>query len=224
MDELRKMFPAQIVRGALLRPDGVAVGLVSGGTPAWDLLSRAARGQAGSEYHRLLLSLDAPIDLYVVDQPPDLAGEIATLLSRRDGSDMPVLTAIRSAIADYLTELASQSGSRAKQTIWAVAATSSTTARGVLSLDIPRLIGHHAGGGAAAGGTSASPALSQALERARRLADAHSQLGGTPAARLMEAEEIARLLYSLADPVRAQRYPLAGTLLDRVRRVVTTIH
>jgi hypothetical protein len=224
MDELRKMFPAQIVRGALLRPDGVAVGLVSGGTPAWDLLSRAARGQAGSEYHRLLLSLDAPIDLYVVDQPPELAGEIATLLSRRDDSDTPVLTAIRSAIADYLTELASQSGSRAKQTIWAVAATSSTTARGVLSLDIPRLIGHHAGGGAAAGGTSASPALSQALERARRLADALSQLGGTPAARLMEAEEIARLLYNLADPVRAQRYPLTGTLLDRVRRVVTPTH
>jgi hypothetical protein len=137
---------------------------------------------------------------------------------------MPVLTAIRSAIADYLTELASQSGSRAKQTIWAVAATSGVTARGVLSLDIPRLIGHHAGGGAAAGGTSASPALSQALERARRLADALSQLGGTPAARLMEAEEIARLLYSLADPVRAHRYPLAGTLLDRVRRVVTTLH
>ena len=221
MDELRKMFPVQIVHGALLRYDGVAVGLVSGGAPAWDLLSLAARAQAGSEYHRLLLSLDAPIDLYVVDQPPDLAGEIATLLSRRDASDTPVLTAIRSAIADYLTELASQSGSRAKQTIWAVAATSSTTARGVLSLDIPRLIGHHAGGGAAAGGTSASPALSQALERARRLADALSQLCGTPAARLMEAEEIARLLYSLADPVRAQRYPLTGTLLDRVRRVVT---
>jgi hypothetical protein len=58
---------------------------------------------------------------------------------------------------------------------------------------------------------------------ARRLADALSQVGGTPAARLMEAEEIARLLYSLADPVRAQRYPLAGTLLDRVRRVVTPI-
>jgi hypothetical protein len=37
----------------------------------------------------------------------------------------------------------------------------------------------------------------------------------------MEAEEIAQLLYQLADPVRAQRYPLAGTLLDRVRRVVT---
>lgn len=221
MDDLRALFPIRIVRGALLRPDGVAVGLVSGGAPAWDLLSRAARGQAGSEYHRLLLSLDAPIDLYIVDQPPDLAGEIATLLSRRDGSDTPILIAVRSAIADYLTELASQSGSRAKQAIWAVTAMSGVGARGVSRLNLPSLLGHHAGGGAAARGASASPALAQALERARRLADALSQLGGTPAARLMEAEEIARLLYSLADPVRAQRYPLTGTLLDRVRRLVT---
>jgi hypothetical protein len=185
MDELRKMFPAQIVRGALLRPDGVAVGLVSGGTPAWDLLSRAARGQAGDEYHRLLLSLDAPVDLYVVDQPPDLAGEIETLLSRWDGSDTPTLAAVRSAIADYLTELASQSGSRAKQAIWAVTAMSGATARSVLSLDIPRLIGLHAGAGTAARGAAASPAVAQAVERARRLADALSQLGGTPAARQM---------------------------------------
>ncbi|HWQ12220.1 MAG TPA: hypothetical protein VNL77_05440, partial [Roseiflexaceae bacterium] len=64
-------------------------------------------------------------------------------------------------------------------------------------------------------------ALAQAGERARRLADSLAQLGGTPPPRLMEAEEIARLLYALADPVRASRYPLAGTLLDRVRRVVT---
>jgi hypothetical protein len=189
----------------------------------WRAAELAERvGQAGSEYHRLLLSLDAPIDLYVVDQPPDLAGEIATLLSRWDGSDTPTLAAVRSAIADYLTELASQSGSRAKQAIWAVTAMSGATARSVLSLDIPRLIGLHAGAGTAARGAAASPALAQALERARRLADALSQLGGTPAARLMEAEEIAGLLYSLADPVRAQRYPLTGTLLDRVRRVVTT--
>src|SRR5690349_17157111 len=158
MDELRKMFPIQIVRGALLRPDGVAVGLVSGGAPAWDLLSRAARGQAGDEYHRLLLSFDAPIDLYVVDQPPDLAGEVATLLSRRDGSDTPILTAVRGAIADYLTELASQGGSRAKQAIWAVTAMSGVGARGVSRLNIPSLIGHHAGGGMAARGSAASPA------------------------------------------------------------------
>jgi hypothetical protein len=222
MDELRKMFPTQIVRGALLRPDGVAIGLVSGGAPAWDLLSRTARGQAGSEYHRLLLSLGAPIDLYVVDQPPDLAGEIATLLSRRNGIDTPVLTAVRSAIADYLTELASQSGSRAKQAIWAVTASGGMGTRGASGLDIASLIGHRARARMEGGIGSAVSALSRAVEQARRLADALSQLGGTPAARLMEAEEIARLLYSLADPVRAQRYPLSGTLLDRVRRLVTT--
>ena len=44
--------------------------------------------------------------------------------------------------------------------------------------------------------------------------------GGVPP---LEAEEIARLIYGLADPVRAQRYPLTGTLLDRVRRVVTPL-
>ncbi len=222
MDELRRLFPSQIVRGALLRPDGGAVGLVCNGAPAWELLSRAARGQVGSEYHRLLLALDAPMDLYVVDQPPELAGEIATLLSRRDGSDTPVLAAVRGAIADYLTELAAHSGSRAKQVIWAITVTSGVEARGVSSLDIPWVLASRAGRGTAARSVSASAALAHAVERARRLADALSQLGGTPSARLMEAEEIAHLLYRLADPVRAQRYPLTGTLLDRVRRVVTT--
>ena len=218
MSDLQQLFPTQIVRGALLRPDGVAVGLVSGGAPSWDLLSRSARAQAGSEYHRLLLSLDAPIDLYVVDQPPDLAGEIATLLSRQDRADTPVLAAVRSAIADYLTELAAQSGSRAKQVIWAVTASGGMGARGVSRLDIQRLTGRRATAHATSGISSALP---QAAEQARRLADALSQLDGTPAPRLLEAEEIARLLYNLADPVRAQRYPLTGTLLDRVRRVVT---
>jgi len=218
MDDLRALFPTHILRGALLRPDGVAVGLVSGGAPAWDLLSRFARAQAGSEYHRLLLSLDAPIDLYIVDQPPDLAGEIATLLSRQDRADTPVLAAVRSAIADELTELAAQSGSHAKQVIWAVTASGGMGTRGVSSLDIPRLIGRRARARTTSGISSALP---QAVEGARRLADALSQLSGTPAPRLLEAEEIARLLYNLADPVRAQRYPLTGTLLDRVRRVVT---
>ena len=37
------------------------------------------------------------------------------------------------------------------------------------------------------------------------------------------AEEIAQLLYGLADPMRAQRYPLAGPLLHRLRRVVTPV-
>ena len=69
--------------------------------------------------------------------------------------------------------------------------------------------------------TAAHTALTQATQQARRLADMLASLGATPAPRLMEAEEIAQLLYRLADPVRSQRYPLAGVLLDRVRRVVT---
>jgi hypothetical protein len=38
----------------------------------------------------------------------------------------------------------------------------------------------------------------------------------------MTAEEIAQLVYRLADPVRAYRYPLQGTLLERVQRVVVS--
>ena len=38
-----------------------------------------------------------------------------------------------------------------------------------------------------------------------------------------DAAELAAGFHALADPVRAQRYPLAGPLLDRVRRVVTPV-
>jgi hypothetical protein len=225
MSDLRAIFPTQIVRGALLRPDGIAVGLVSGGAPSWDLLSRAARGQAGDDYHRLLLALDTPLDVYLVDQPPDVAGEIALLLERQEAAEHPLLAAVLSEIADYLTELSRHSGSRAKQVIWAVTAGGDANTRGVGGLDLGRLIGRTAGvrttGPRRSGSRIATTALIQASERAGRLADSLGQLGSAPAPRLLEAEEIARLIYGLADPVRAQRYPLAGTLLDRVRRVVT---
>jgi len=209
----------------LLRPDGIAVGLVSGGAPAWDLLSLAARSQAGDDYHRLLLALDTPLDVYLVDQPPDVAGEIGTLLERQDAADHPLLAAVLSEMADYLTELARHSGSRAKQVIWAVTSDGDASTRGVGGLDLGSLLGRNARAQdtrARRGGSRiATTALTQARERARRLADALGQLGSTPAPRLLEAEEIARLIYGLADPVRAQRYPLSGMLLDRVRRVVT---
>jgi len=222
MNDLRAVFPALIGRGALLRPDGIAVGLVSGGAPAWDLLSLAARGQAGSDYHRLLLALDTPIDVYLVDQPPDLAGEIGTLVERQERADHPLLAAVLGEIADYLTELGQQSGSRAKQLIWAVTAGGEANNRGAGGLDIATMIRRGAASRKPFGHAQVGiTALAQAVEKARRLADSLGQLGGTPAPRLMEAEEIARLIYGLADPVRAQRYPLAGTLLDRVRRVVT---
>ncbi len=219
MNELQTIFPTQIVRGALLRPDGVAVGLVLGGAPAWDLRSLAARGEAGADYHRLLLALDAPIDVYVVDQPPDLAREITMLHERQARAEHPLLADVLSEMADYLTELGQSSGSRAKQVVWAVTATPGANARGVGALDIGGLLRRDRQAAPARGAAT----LAQVVDRARRLADALSQLGGTPAPRLLEAEEIARLLYGLADPVRAQRYPLAGPLLDRVRRVVTPV-
>jgi hypothetical protein len=230
MSDVRSVFPTQIVRGALLRPDGTAVGLVVGGAPSWDLLSRAARAQAGSDYHRLLLALDAPLDIYLVDQPPDVAGAIHTLLERQHSTDSrsngsPLLGAVLSEMADYLTELAQQSSSRAKQVIWAVTAGGEASQRGVGGLDLGSLIGRsmrtHAATSGRSGARTAPPALAQAIELARRLADSLSQLGGTPAPRLLEAEEIARLVYGLSDPVRAQRYGLSGPLLDRVRRVLT---
>ena len=227
MHELRTLFPTQIVRGALLRPDGVAVGLCSGGAPSWDLLSQTARDQAGTDYHRLLLACDAPLDVYVIDQPPDVAGVIGALLDQQAHVNHPLLATVLSEMADYLTELAGQSGSRAKQVIWAVTAGGDASGRGMGGLDLGSLIGRSASNNVAGhriGNSRAIPtALAQAVEKARRLVDALGQLGGTPVPRLMEAEEIARLVYQLADPVRAQRYPLAGTLLDRVRRVITPI-
>ncbi len=219
MNELQTIFPTQIIRGALLRPDGAAVGLVLGGAPAWDLRSLSARGEVGGDYHRLLLALDAPIDVYVVDQPPDLAREIATLHERQALSGNSLLGDVLAEIADYLTELGQSSGSRAKQVVWAVTITPSASARGVGGLDIGDLLRRNRQVDTPRG----TATLTQAVERARRLADALGQLGGTPAPRLLEAEEIARLLYGLADPVRAQRYPLAGPLLERVRRVVTPV-
>ena len=219
MNDLRQTFPTQIVRGALLRLDGVAVGLVGGGAPAWDLLSLAARAQTGAEYHRLLLALDAPIDIYLVDQPPEVAAEINTLLDRQEHVDQPMLGAVLSEIADYLAELAQQRSSRAKRAIWTITAGAELSTRGAGSLE--HLILRGRGGTTSSRVQAGAAALARAVEQARRLADALGQLGGTPPPRLLEAEEIAQLIYGLADPIRAQRYPLTGTLLDRVRRVVT---
>lgn len=222
--DLRLTLPSQIVRGALLRPDGVAVGLVGGGAPSWDLRSQAARAQASSDYHRLLLALDESIDIYLVDQPPDVVADITMLYDRQTHVDHPLLAEVLSEMAEYLTDLAQQTSSRAKQVIWAVTAgAADTSVRGVGGLDLTSLIGHGPSTKAAGPTAAEQVALGRAIEKARRLADALTQLGGMPAARLLEAEEIARLLYALVDPVRAQRYPIEGSLLDRVRRVVITI-
>ncbi len=218
--ELRSLFPTRILRGGLLRPDGVAVGLVIGGTPPWDLMARAERAQASAEYHRLLLALDAPIDIYVVDQPPDVSGEVEALLRRQSRlAKQPeaarILADVLGEIADYLITLSQYKSSRAKQAIWAVRMTGDPLARN--GLDLRALLGRKVSHTPT---ESSTATLGQVIERARRLADGLIALGGVPAPRLMEAEEIARTLYTLADPVRAGRYPLNGTLLDRVRRCV----
>ncbi|MEN9935044.1 MAG: hypothetical protein RLZZ387_1623 [Chloroflexota bacterium] len=225
MDELRSLFAVRIVRGALLRADGSAVGLVCGGAPAWELVSRGARSNAGEDYHRLLLALDGPLDIYLFDQPHDVVGEMALLLERQaraldEGRDEHA--AVLGDICGYLADLAHHSGGRAKQIVWAVTSGDGAQA-GEGALDLAGMLRGRsparAGETHAAGGRSS---LAQAVERARRLADALEALGGTPGPRLMEPEEVASLLYRHADPVRAQRYPLAGSLLERVRRVVTT--
>jgi hypothetical protein len=211
--ELRSLFPVRIVRGALLRPDGVAVGLLIGGAPAWDLLSPGERERLGADYHRLLLALDAPVDVYVVDLPPDLSCELGRLRATSNQAMHPLLAQVRDEMADYLSELARGATSRAKDVVWAVA---------------PQPGGNPNRSRSDKRESGLRHLLSQAhrssrantTERARRLADALSLLGSTPAPRLMEAEEIARVLYQLADPVRSGRYPLSGALLDRVQRVV----
>lgn len=225
MNELRAIFPIHIVRGALLRPDGIAVGLVVGGAPSWDLLSVAARAQAGSDYHRLLLALDAPLDVYLIEQPPDVEEEIAALIERQERASHALLATILGEMADYLAGLNHLSNSRNRQVVWAIATGADASARvvgGLVgTLRKAPLPGQNASAKAAGPTPVSLAALAQASEKARRLAEALEQLGGAPPPRLPEAEEIARIVYRLADPVREQRYPLAGTLLDRVRRLVT---
>lgn len=221
MNTLRLIMPVQIVRGALLRTDGVAIGLVSGGAPSWDLLATEGKAQVSADYHNLLTALDAPIDIYQIDDPPDVDGEIATLIARQEQTAHPTLNAVLNEMADYLSVLAQHGGSRAKQVIWAVTANTDGGARTRDGLDLVGLVQGGSSTKASASTNAHRSALHQAVERARRLADAVSVLGGTPAPRLMEAEEIAHLVYQLVDPIRAQRYPLAGSMLDRVRRVVT---
>lgn len=222
MNDLRSLIPTHIVRGALLRSDGVAVGLVCGGAPAWDLLAPEGKAQAGTNYHGFLTALNAPIDIYQVDYAPNVTGEITTLIQQQEETNHPLLRAVLGEMADYLLDLMQGGGSRVKQTIWAVTSDSDAGMRTLSSLDVTALVGRGKRSNSTKPTNTQRATLVQATERARRLTDAISALGGTPAPRLMEAEEIASLVYQCADPVRAQRYPLAGTLLDRVRRVVVT--
>jgi hypothetical protein len=218
MNELRRLYSITIVRGGLLRADGVGVGLVGGGAPPWELMSRGARALAGEGYHRLLLALDAALDVYLVDAPHDVATELGQLTERYERAldeGRQTQAAVLNEIRGYVTDLARHSESRAKQVVWAVAATPGIAAG---SRSLARLVPSTSTSASGAQSTG-SATVRQAVERARRLADALREIGGTPPARLLEPEEIAALLYRQADPVRAQRYPVTGSLLERVTRV-----
>lgn len=215
MTELHRAIPQRIVRGAILRSDGCAVGLVTGGAPAWDLRSRESKARLAEAYHRTLLAQDAPVDIYIIDGPPDLDQEMTELYRRSNQAGHPTLTAVLDDMAAYLEECAGATATRHRQTIWAIACSDGPAGAR------PRTIGALWSANNVAGSTPrASALLTEAVERARRLADALMALGGSPQPRLLEAEEIARLWFRLVDPVRAARYPLQGALLERIRSVV----
>lgn len=219
--DLRDLLPQHIVRGALLRPDGCAVGLVGGGAPAWDLRSSASRAHVAEAYHRILLAQDSPVDIYGFDGAPDLVNEIADLYQRSKRAVNPVASMILDELAEYLDDRANAAISRSRLTIWAVtvdpAPASLVAAR---TATLGALFQRAAARPAGPRVTQATAVLAEAVARARRLADALAALGGVPPPRLLEAEEIARLLFRLTDPLRAARYPLAGTLLERIRRMI----
>lgn len=214
--ELRALLPIRIVRGGLLRADGGAVGIAAGGAPGWDLRSSASQARVAAEYHRLLLAQELPIDIFNYDSALDLADEIGEIYRRGNQSDNPAAIAILDELADYLDDHSSATMSRHRSIVWTV-----TVAAAPAGLPVAGALGINALFQRA---TPEKPrqqtALAEAIERARRLADALATLGGTPPPRLLEAEEIARLIFRLVDPIRAARYPLAGTLLDRVRQTI----
>ncbi|MCS6939738.1 MAG: hypothetical protein RMJ55_05750 [Roseiflexaceae bacterium] len=216
-NDLRTAIPQRIARGAILRSDGRAVGLVGGGAPAWDLRSRESRARLAEMYHRILLAQESPIDVYIVDGPPDLERELTELYRRSSQAAHPTLTAVLDEIAEYLEECSSATVNRRRQTIWVIAGREPSALPISARTWLP---------GALRNAHSALPPprdaalLAEAVERARRLADALAALGGTPPPRLLEAEEIARLWFRLIDPIRASRYPLQGVLLERIRAVV----
>lgn len=218
-NELCVAIPQRIVRGAILRSDGRAVGLVGGGAPAWDLRSYESRARLAETYHRILLAQEAPVDVYVVDGPPDLERELTELRCRSDQADHPTLAAILDETAEYLEACSGASVNRSRQTIWAVAGGEPSA----LPVSARNWL---AGSLRISNGAVPTPRdtslIAEAVARARRLAEALASLGGSPPPRLLEAEEIARFWFRLIDPVRASHYPLQGALLERIRLVVHT--
>ena len=208
-DELRSVFPTRVIRGAMLRADGRALGVVGGGAPQWELLPPAERAARAAAYHQALLALDRPLHVYMLDDALNVGSQIAFLLERQERAQSPLHAAILGEIADRLADAAPAGALRTKQVVWAVAAGS------VAGSGLPALRRT-----ARRERMHGDEALAEAVDYARRLVDLLGALGGFPPPRLLEAEELAQLVYRQADPVRGQRYPLGDGLLTRVQRVV----
>jgi len=209
-EELRGLLPERIEQGALLRPDGSAVGLVGGGAIPADLMAREQLAANAREYHRVLLAQAHPIHVYMVDQPIALDDALRDLLARQARQRHPLQRAIVGELADRLADAQLNQTIRTKQTIWAM------EVGAPVAQTLTQLARRYRKGQTAGGVT-----LREARDRARRLADALGTLGGHPIPRMLEASEIMLLFVGQVDPIRAQRYPLSGDPLMRVHRLVT---
>lgn len=219
-DELRHLFAVRLARGALLSGDGTGVALVIGGAPSSELLAAADRARAAEDYHRLLLTLVAPLHIYHVDARPDHEAELTALDLRQrqaldDGRELHA--AVIHEMATYVRRAGSASSGRGREVIWASAVTPAVSVETGDLFNQLRAVFRQP---APVETPRQRAQLDTASEYARRLAEALAVLDGSPPPRPMEAEEIAALLYRLADPQRAQHFALPGPLLARVRRVV----
>ncbi|MBU6332815.1 MAG: hypothetical protein KGS47_00310 [Chloroflexi bacterium] len=197
MHELRSMLHLAVGHGAIVRADGVAVALVAGGAPAWELLAPQDRARIGAAYHRLVCALDAPLDIYTFDEPPDTSAQAGQLRQRQVGAidrDAPQHAAILGEMAGYLDDLGSITTTRGRHVIWAMA----------LAPERHRRIGWPWQRTAGAPPVNVDAGLRAAGTAARRLADDLAMLEGVPAPQPLSMRAAARVLYRLADPVRAR--------------------
>src|SRR3712207_9286934 len=99
-NELRAIFPVRLIRGAMLRADGRAVGVVGGGAPQWELLPRPERAARAAAYHQMLLALDRQLHVYMLDDALNVGTQIEFLLERQERAQSPLHAAVLGEMAD----------------------------------------------------------------------------------------------------------------------------
>lgn len=215
-DRLRPLFPEAITNGAFLLPDGSAGGVVIGGTPFWEMISTHEQAQIASAYHFLLLALEEPLDIYILDRPVDLWSHLDALLLQQPHVMGNALQAeLLAEMIGRVNEALQPGATLSKQVVWVIRVTKGVTSNVSFSTRVQRR------GSQPTLTAEQSSVLRQAVSLAQRLASQLQQLQGIPP-HIASAETIAQLWYYLADPIRSQRYPLTGNLLDRVQRVMAT--